>query len=370
MRRTAETELAIADAINIEKEVVDKSNTKVVYLNLCSQEIMHRTDTGRSNTAADLDSSSQANEPIANSELPTDPETDPVVEEALRNAGLLSDSPVNSPSHRTVVDDDDELMEELEPENVIEMDDHPDLDIYGDFEYDLEEENCFTTKAATVMKPPDESEPKLKVVLSTLNTESSSHASDAEKPERLGSVELPKDASCLSKNEDLEVGTAPSEIEKEGSVAVPLNNNEVEEPSLAEYEELYGPDTDQQIKDLPGKASAEKPCVPTSESNSQQKDSCNDATSMPIQGGKGSDLKCEEVKEAKPPTGECSPHKKEKYNNANDNKPSDGNNSVSKKVIFFSIILSFHPKALSKPSSHFCIELIKLVYKHMIVFEK
>ncbi|KAA0042667.1 Zinc finger, RING-type [Cucumis melo var. makuwa] len=331
MRRTAETELAIADAVNIEKEVADKSNTKVVYLNLCSQEIMHRTDTGRSNTAADLDSSSQENEPIAKSELPADPETDPVVEEALRNAGLLSDSPVNSPPHRTDVNDDDELVEELEPENVMEMDDHPDLDIYGDFEYDLEEENCFTTKAATVMKPPEESESKLKVVLSTLNTESSSHASDAEKPERLKSVELPKDASCLSKNEDLEVGTAPPEIEKEGSIAVPLNSNEVEEPSLAEYEELYGPDTDKQIKYLPGKASAEKPCVPTSESNSQQKDSCNDATSMPIQGGKESDQKCE-VKEANLPAGECSPHKKEKYNNANENKPSDGNNSVSKKV--------------------------------------
>lgn len=332
MRRTAETELAIADAVNIEKEVADKSNTKVVYLNLCSQEILHRTGTGRSNTAADLDSSSQANEPIAESELASVSETDPAVEEALRNAGLLSDSPVNSPPHRTDVNDDDEPVEELEPENIIEMDDHPDLDIYGDFEYDLEEENCFTTKATKVVKPPDEGESKLKVVLSTLNTESSIHASDAEKPERLESVELPKDASCLLKNEvDLEVGTAPLEGENGGSVAVPLNSNEVEEPSLAEYEELYGPDTDPQIKNLPGEASTDKPCVPTSELGSEQKDSCNDGTSMPIQGGKESDLKCEEVKGANPPAVQCSPHRKEK-SNADDNKQSDGNNSVSKKV--------------------------------------
>ncbi|XP_022996231.1 uncharacterized protein At4g10930 isoform X2 [Cucurbita maxima] len=344
MRRTAETELAVADAINIEKEVADRSNSKVVYLNLCSQEILHRTDTGRLNTAAaDLDSSSQANDPIDGTELATHPETDPEVQEALRTAGLLSDSPVSSPPHRTEVDDDDAPMNDLhddEPENVIEMDDHPDLDIYGDFEYDLEEESCFTTKATTkVLKPPDEGESKLKVILSTLNTESSIQASDAEKSET-ESVELLKDASCLPKNEtNVEAGTAPSEGENEGSVAVPLNSTEVEEPSLAEYEELYGPDTEPQIKNLPGETPTDERCVPTPAFRSEQKDSCNDGNSVLIQDGNESDIKREEsVKGAVattvspiPAAGECSPHKKGK-SNADDNKQSDSNNSVAKKV--------------------------------------
>lgn len=341
MRRTAETELAIADAVNIEKEVADRSNSKAVYLNLCSQEILHRTDTGRLNMAADLDSqASEANDSIDGNALatdPTDPETDPEVEEALRNAGLL-DSPVNSPPRRTDVNDDDEPMKELqdeEPENVIEMDGHPDLDIYGDFEYDLEEESCFTTKTTKALKPPDEDESKLKVILSTtLNTESSNHASDVEKSERLESVELPKneDASCLSKSEiDMEVGKAPSEGENEGSVAVLLKSHEVDEPSLAEYEELYGPDTDPQIKNLQGEVSIDKPCVPTSEFGSEQKDS-SDGNSV-----KESDSKSEErVKGA-----------------------------VAKKV-FSPIILAPHPKSsFSKQYFYFYIELTELVCEHL-----
>lgn len=351
MRRTAETELSIADAVNIEKEVADRSNSKLVYLNLCSQEILHRTDTSTLNTAADLDSSSLSNNPTHGSELATDPETDPVVEEALRNAGLLSDSPVNSPADTTNVnDDDDDPMKELqdeEPENVIEMDGHPDLDIYGDFEYDLEEESCFTTNDTKVLKPPDEGETKMKVVLSTFNSESSIHTSEAEKSERLENVELLKDASCSPKNQtDVEIGTAALEGEMEGSVAVPPISKEVEEPSLAEYEELYGPDTDLDVKKLPS------PCVvPTSELSSEQKDSCNDENSLPIQGGKESDLKCEErVNRAAvitgcpdPPGGECSPHRKEK-SSSNDNKQSDSINSIAKKVDFLHNLP--HPQAL------------------------
>ncbi|KAK0605001.1 hypothetical protein LWI29_021785 [Acer saccharum] len=100
IRRTAETKLAVADAVNIEKEVADRSNSKLVYLNLCSQEILHRSNNKKSirdtesNTSPSVDESEQVTDNIS---------SDPEVEEALRKAGLLSDSPPNSPHHPTEV---------------------------------------------------------------------------------------------------------------------------------------------------------------------------------------------------------------------------------------------------------------------------
>lgn len=44
LRKIAETELAVADAINIEKEIADKSNSKLVYMKLCSKLLLCRSN--------------------------------------------------------------------------------------------------------------------------------------------------------------------------------------------------------------------------------------------------------------------------------------------------------------------------------------
>ncbi|GFY94321.1 hypothetical protein Acr_09g0007670 [Actinidia rufa] len=115
--RTADAVLAVADAVNIEKEIADRSNSKVVYVNLMSQELLHRSDNTKTS--------------------------------------LLSDSPPNSPYHQMEeTNDDNELSrsrtggEEREPDNVFEMDSRlEELDIYGDFEYDLEDEDFIGASA-------------------------------------------------------------------------------------------------------------------------------------------------------------------------------------------------------------------------------
>ncbi|WKA12999.1 hypothetical protein VitviT2T_030337 [Vitis vinifera] len=64
-----------------------------------------------------------------------EPSTDPEIEEALRTAGLLSDSPPNSPHQEAkgLNDEDDLLKENREGlDNTFDMDSHLELDIYGE----------------------------------------------------------------------------------------------------------------------------------------------------------------------------------------------------------------------------------------------
>ena len=80
-----------------------------------------------------------------------------MVEEALKNVGLLSDSPSNSPYHQMEeTNDENEISrsrtggEEHEPDYVCDMDSRSEkLDIYGDFERDLEDEDFI---GASVLK--------------------------------------------------------------------------------------------------------------------------------------------------------------------------------------------------------------------------
>lgn len=247
MRRTAETELAVADAINIEKEVADRSNSKLVYLNLCSQEILHRSDNSKPIRSIESNSSPLSGVPVDGSEqaideLPTDPE----VIDALKNAGLLSDSPPSSPSHKMEVpidelDDSPMQIKEEGPDNVFEMDSHPEVDIYGDFEYDLEDEDYIGAAAMKMsMVPPENGESRMKVVLSTLKSERLNIVQDFEGCKRLGNIEEYQDSPFLLKN------CVPSKS---------LPGEEGEEPSLAECEELYGPDKEPLINKLPEEAS-------------------------------------------------------------------------------------------------------------------
>ncbi|KDP25273.1 hypothetical protein JCGZ_20429 [Jatropha curcas] len=264
--RTAETELAVADAINIEKEVADKSNSKLVYLNLCSQEILHRSDTTESSRAKESNCSPMLVQPIDQSEqtgdkLPTDPE----VRDALKNAGLLSDSPPSSPCHNkeafTEVADSPMQNEEEGPDNIFEIDSHPEVDIYGDFEYDLEDEDYIGAAAMKAPKlPPEEGESRVKVVFSTLKSERLNEDQNMVNHKELAETKESKHSPSLLKGHN-EMGTISSLTEDgtDKSCAPPelVPNEEGEELSLAECEELYGPDKEPLIQKFSEETSGE-----------------------------------------------------------------------------------------------------------------
>ncbi|XP_059640042.1 uncharacterized protein At4g10930 isoform X2 [Cornus florida] len=258
IRRTAATEFAVADAVNIEKEVADRSNSKLVYMNLCSQEL-YRSDNTKSRIATESNSSSNEAVPAGTLEQATnDLSPVPVVEEALRNAGLLSDSPPNSPHHQMeeIIDEDDpsRKFSEEGPNDVFEMDPHPDLDIYGDFEYNLEDEDFVGASALKVSNLKTEGESQIKVVFSTLNSDRSNNDLDLEKKTI---SEVAKGGSCSSEcNTDASISTTTADgcLPQDS-----LLDEGGEEPSLALCDELYGPDKEPLIKRFPEMASM-KPC--------------------------------------------------------------------------------------------------------------
>ncbi|KAK1276793.1 hypothetical protein QJS04_geneDACA012800 [Acorus gramineus] len=221
IRRTADTELAVADAVNVEKEICDRSNSKLVYVNLCSQVCSQHANHSKCNAEAAPESEHATKE---ESEPPT--VTCDNVEDALRSAGLTSDSPPNSPhrSDQGPSDDGSHLAKgrEEDPTNILDVDSHPELDIYGDFEYDMEEEGYIDPGIATNFKAsnvkPENEESKMKVVFSTLNRV------DTEKPEM---VEPPA-VSPTSEHSQMETEADPHW-----------------------EEELYGPDKEPLIKRIP-----------------------------------------------------------------------------------------------------------------------
>ncbi|XP_042480924.1 uncharacterized protein At4g10930 isoform X2 [Macadamia integrifolia] len=247
--RTAATELAVADAVNIEREVADRSNSKLVYVNLCSQVISQHAMNKKASGAVESKSSPSADttrttEPTLEDTLP-----DPKVEDALRMAGLISDSPPNSPSCLTKkLDDNDpteKVREEGEPESVFDMDSHPELDIYGDFEYDLDDEDYIGNSALRASKvQPEQGDLKMKVIFSTLNTEKTKNDQDSKDDGRLQTVEVPMESGVLNCEENGGVGISTLEVKGNAPCLPPesLQDEGNEEPSLAECEELYGPD--------------------------------------------------------------------------------------------------------------------------------
>jgi len=245
MRRTADTELAVADAVNIEKGIFERSNSKLVYINLCSQASSQRCDKPPS-----------AETIASNSSVPTVEVTNQVVEEtssgpsvggwskveeALKLAGLTSDSPPNSPCRPTINDLDVEdnpngNTSDQVIENVLDMESHPELDIYGDFEYDLEDEGYEVSK----LLEQQNRDSKLKVVLSTLGRDEPLQNSD---PQHYDTKVVANDQGNFkvriegnAENGIEEIKMAPSLLPK------PSEGEMSDEPSLSEYEELYGPD--------------------------------------------------------------------------------------------------------------------------------
>ncbi|XVE64669.1 hypothetical protein DITRI_Ditri07aG0119400 [Diplodiscus trichospermus] len=354
IRRTAETELAVADAINIEREVADRSNSKVVYLNLCSQEILHHSDDSKCIRTKESDTSSPSEISIDRLDQGSDPcTTYPMVVEALRNAGLLSDSPPSSPHHKTEVpnevDDSSTKVREEEPDNVFELDSHLEADIYGDFEYDLEDEDYIGISAEKVPKVlPEEGVSKVKVVFSTVSMESSKPNNLANSEEKLGNFAIPDNSSCLLKNNNdavIKCLTVDDGTDRSSAVLESLPDEEGEELSTAECEELYGPDKEplinkfsEAIQKIYGmvdvKAVAENTATEGNEKhvlhhtvNASDPGIENKEGNKVIDGHgtSGGDSSTDQIQ-----TGE-NVKKKEKSNTDTD-KQSDGTNPVSKKV--------------------------------------
>ncbi|KAL9260348.1 hypothetical protein AKJ16_DCAP09639 [Drosera capensis] len=269
IRRTAATELAVADAINIEKGFAERSKTKVVYLNLCSQEIRLRPANSLSSSSAepigkepsashnsndpDVQAalrvagllsdppSSSSTKPIDKAPSESHESNDPDIEAALRAAGLLSDSPPCTPPHG--VNDLDVARPVVDvtgmPHNIFEMDSHPELNIYGDCKYSLEDADYTGAASVNISKTPVEADSKVKLVFSTLEMGRPSSAGSVEISDEM---KIDREASFLhipvknsrdgsSSMNRLESKTAGTLIEESGV-----------EPTLAECEMLYAPD--------------------------------------------------------------------------------------------------------------------------------
>ncbi|KAI6707052.1 hypothetical protein NL676_010014 [Syzygium grande] len=238
--RTAETELAVADAINIEREVANRSNSKLVYLNLCSQEIMHCTENSKSSGAIEPTPLSPLAVPTEKPEQGMEEHSDPEVEVALRAAGLLSDSPPNTPSLTIGVpgeekDPSAEAGEEVR-DNVTQAGRESGIDIYGEFEHNLGDKDYVGNGSMKVSEQPKEEEglSKMKGVFPSSSSENLDHAFDSKL------AEVPSSKCC----EWASIRTSPVEdVGNEPSDSHKLSCDRVgDQPSVRECEELYGPD--------------------------------------------------------------------------------------------------------------------------------
>ncbi|XP_028774748.1 uncharacterized protein At4g10930 isoform X2 [Neltuma alba] len=251
IRRTADTELAVADAINIEKEVADRSNSKLVYLNLCSQELLHRSSNRKSNGATDIIPQVSSSVPADGAEQHTDddPSTDSAVQIALKNAGLSSDSPPCSPSEKREISN--KQVDVSGPDNILELDFQPEMDIYGDFDYDLEDEDYIGAGVARGLNSQEEeSESKMKLIFSTTNLRSSDTVLDCTDSESLENNDVPRDPSCSSNHDDAANADPAIDAETDNHPPAP-SEALLSEPCDAECEELYGPEKEPLTKKFP-----------------------------------------------------------------------------------------------------------------------
>ncbi|KAG1346680.1 hypothetical protein COCNU_06G005090 [Cocos nucifera] len=263
IRRTAETELAVADAVNVEKEIFERSNSKLVYINLCSHVLSQHTKSQAETTASDLTGHNVCGLDHSAKETYAEPgaTVSGKVEEALRMAGL-SDTPPSSPD-RVVKNPIEEYDSSLNVnkeclENVLDVDSHPELDIYGDFEHYLRDKGYIAyssmPNASRVSKlQPEDADSKMKVILSTLKFEESDKFSDSDSLKPLSSVkeestndnlivEAQSDSFTLLEYEKAHhVENAKVDVRLDTPLTLEPSRGH-KEPSLAEYKELYGPE--------------------------------------------------------------------------------------------------------------------------------
>ncbi|XP_074580177.1 uncharacterized protein At4g10930 isoform X2 [Curcuma longa] len=139
IRRTADVELAVADAINVEKDISERSKSKMVYMNLCAQILSQCTRLESDAATFDqmVNKDCSVDQGVQNPENGTKQDTEetiskitPVgftdVEELLRVAGLC-DSPPSSPV-RIIKDHNNDVgpnSEHQKVENVLPVVIHP-----------------------------------------------------------------------------------------------------------------------------------------------------------------------------------------------------------------------------------------------------
>lgn len=247
--------MAVADAVNIEKDVANRSNSKLVYQNLCSQELSRRSDDINSDRDDETNQCSTSGCPsVEASEEALNSSFDLVVNEALKNAGLMSDSPPNSPSHQTEDVDNNvgsPANSDEGPDNVIEVDSHPDLDIYGDFEYSLEDDDFIGAGVLNTSKPESDP-PKLKLLFSSLKLEKPNGVLDFGDHEMQSGIEPLAGPSELHESQNKNsAGSSTVDDGVDDCGARKPSDGDDEEPSLAECEELYGPDIEPLIGKFP-----------------------------------------------------------------------------------------------------------------------
>uniref|UniRef100_A0A7N0TRS2 Uncharacterized protein n=1 Tax=Kalanchoe fedtschenkoi TaxID=63787 RepID=A0A7N0TRS2_KALFE len=175
--RTAVTELAVADSVNIEKGIAERSNSKLVYLNLCAQELLRHSDCITTDSSSALNS-----EPIlpsaddATEKTNNEAVNDPIVEEALKNTGLLPESPPGSPGIQNHVpngvDDTSQKMKDDRPDNVLEIISHSERKdpgiTPGAFGYAFKYEDHKDMNAQVVATGKVEEESEVRVTVSHL----------------------------------------------------------------------------------------------------------------------------------------------------------------------------------------------------------
>ncbi|XP_011626307.2 uncharacterized protein At4g10930 isoform X1 [Amborella trichopoda] len=244
IRRTAETELAVADAVNIEKEIYGRSNSKIVYVNLCAQALsQHSSANQRFKTEKTIPNPKEEIKEIPEGDT-SDAALNCDVQRALKEAGLVDD------------DDDSDDDQEKNCENVLELDSHAEMDIYGDFDYDLEDEDFIfpssivsSSRESKLRK--EDGDLKMKVVLSTPCSEKTvvknPNSGNGALRDVMSDASL-GDHKTLATHEpkNIEVnkirGSRSSATGLETAKTCQLSETDIElkEPSLAECEELYG----------------------------------------------------------------------------------------------------------------------------------
>ncbi|CAL9175082.1 unnamed protein product [Musa hybrid cultivar] len=270
--RTADVELAVADAVNVEKDISERSNSKMVYINLCAQVLSQCTrlqsDAGPSDSLVNTKSS--ADQAVEKSENCIDrvakkaiSEPKPVVfgdvEEALRVAGL-SDSPPNSPEKNvkgTNADVDSSVYGGQEyVDNDIDI--HPLFGTYGDTKNKLEDQGYAASSSVAKASEVSENEnSKMKGMFSIIGSEEPLKCPNYESQEPASwtksfaatnqddlIVEVPSNCSTLLQYQNVcGKGNAHVNVEVDVSTATKIfQGDEINVLSSTEHNKLHGPE--------------------------------------------------------------------------------------------------------------------------------
>nr|CAB3474098.1 unnamed protein product [Digitaria exilis] len=195
IRRCADTELAIADAVNIEKDIYERSSNKSIYVNPCSQAsrqpAKEKSDKGTSTVTKKTESGSDLisekvmsdNNDVSGNDMDEAPHRAVIsdvkskvgddtaseqtvhkhtvsfssAEEALRKAGLF-DSPSNSPERENTSVEGECKLKEQSNHNCMVNDVSPLKDDKSSLTNDLDAVNCQNLNTMSCQQPKPNSE--------------------------------------------------------------------------------------------------------------------------------------------------------------------------------------------------------------------